>query len=105
MYTENNYKKIYVTIITIGIIAIIAMVAILGFSIYKWKNYDERYGIIHKTDAETSVFVSYGITYGEIYVIHDVNNQFSDKQRVTAVMYIGSDEPILWDVRPVEYKS
>lgn len=104
MYTENNYKKIYVTIIAIGIATLITLIAILGISTYKWKNYKDYEGIITKTDEGTSVFVPFGLMCGERYSIQDIDNQFVNRQRVTAVMYIGSDEPILWDVRPIEEK-
>lgn len=104
MYTENTYKKLYVTIIALGIATLIILVAILGIHTYKWKNYRDYEGIITKTDEGTSVFVPFGLMCGERYHIQDIDNQFVNRQRVTAVMYIGSDEPILWDVRPIEDK-
>lgn len=104
MYTETNYKKLYVTLITISLVAIIAIANIIAISVYKARTFVEFDGIINKTDAETSVFVCYTNTNGEEFAVIDGEQQFSDGQHVRVTLYKAQDGHNLWDVRPVEEK-
>lgn len=104
MYTETNYKKIYVTLITVSIIALIAIANIITISVYKARNFSEFDGIINKTDAETSVFVCYTNTNGEEFSVIDGERQFANGQHVRVTVHKTQSGYGLWDVRPIEEK-
>ena len=104
MYTESNYKKLYITLIAISLVAIIAIANIITISVYKARAFAEFEGIINKTDDVTSVFVCYSNTTGEEFTVIDGERQFTNGQHVRVTVHTSKAGYSLWDVHPVEDK-